>query len=187
MSNINSVIPIYANHIEAENAVKELHKSGFDMRKVSIVGMDYQNEEQVIGYYNTGERVGCWGKSGAFWGAIWGFLFGSALIFIPGLGPILVAGPLVGALIGALEGAVITGGLSALGAALYSIGIPRDSIIQYEILLKSNKFLLIVHGTVEEVKKAYEILEATKVEAIASYMSQEILEENNSIKFMGTV
>jgi uncharacterized membrane protein len=167
----NSVIAIYGNHTAAEEAVKELHKSGFDMKKTSIVGKDYQSEEQVIGYYNTGERVGYWGKSGAFWGAIWGFLFGSALIFIPGVGPILVAGPLVAALIGALEGAVITGGLSALGAALYSIGIPENSIIQYETSLKSDKFLLIVHGTIEEVKRAYEILETTKVEDTASYMA----------------
>jgi len=168
----NSVIVIYGTHAAAEEAVKELHKSGFDMKKLSIVGKVYHSEEQVIGYYNTGERVGYWGKSGAFWGAIWGFFFGSALLFVPGVGPILVGGPLVGALIGALQGAVITGGLSAIGAALYSLGIPKDSIVKYETSLKSDKFLLIVHGTIEEVKRAHEILEATQVEETASYKAQ---------------
>jgi hypothetical protein len=143
------------------------------MKKASIVGKDYHSEEQVIGYYNTGDRVGYWGKLGAFWGAIWGFLFGSAMIFIPGVGPILVAGPLVGALVGALQGAVITAGLSVIGAALYSIGIPKDSIIQYETSLKSDKFLLIVHGSIEEVNMAHEILEATKVEETAKFISTE--------------
>ena len=51
---------------------------------------------------------------------------------IPGLGPVTVLGPLVGGLVGALGGAVVVGGLSALGAGLYSIGIPRDSIVEYE-------------------------------------------------------
>ena len=70
-------------------------------------------------------------------------------------------GPLVGWIVGALEGAVVVGGLSALGAALYSIGIPKDSIMQYETALKSDKFLVIAHGTADEVAKAKSILETS--------------------------
>jgi hypothetical protein len=66
-----------------------------------------------------------WGKLGAFWGGVWGLLFGSAMFLIPGVGPLLVAGPLVGWIVGALEGAVVVGGLSAMGAGLYSLGIPH--------------------------------------------------------------
>jgi hypothetical protein len=69
----------------------------------------------------------------------------------PGLGSILVAGPLVAWIVGALEGAVLVGGLSALGAGLYSIGIPKDSVVKYETALKSDKFLLMAHGTADEV------------------------------------
>ena len=64
-------------------------------------------------------------------------------------------------IIGALEGAVIIGGLSAIGAALYGMGIPKDSVLKYETSLKSNKFLLVAHGTGEEVGKARKILERT--------------------------
>jgi len=88
-----------------------------------------------------------WGKLGAFWGGLWGILFGAAFFWIPGIGPLVVAGPLVSAIVGALEGAVAVGGLSALGAGLYSIGIPKDSIIKYESSVKSDKFLLVVHGS----------------------------------------
>ena len=161
MSEKNSVVAIFNIHTEAEIAVKELQKAGIDMKKLSIVGKDYHSEEHVVGYYNTGDRVKYWGKLGAFWGGIWGFLFGSALFFIPGIGPIVVGGPLVAWIIGALEGAAIMGGLSAVGAALYSIGIPKDSIVKYETSLKSNKFLLVAHGTREEVEKAKTILETT--------------------------
>lgn len=158
----NSVIAIYNTHTEAEEGVKSLQKAGFDMKKLSIVGKDYHADEHVVGYYNTGDRVKYWGKLGAFWGGLWGFLFGSAFFFIPGIGPIVVGGPLVSWIIGALEGALVVSGMSALGAALYSIGIPKDSILKYETSLKANKFILVAHGTKDEVERAQKILETTK-------------------------
>ena len=158
MNTKSSVVAIYHSHDKAEAAVKELQKSGFSMKNLSIVGKDYHSEEQVVGYYNTGDRMAFWGKLGAFWGGLWGLLFGSAFFFIPGIGPLVVFGPLVGWIVGALEGAVVVGGLSALGAALFSVGIPKDSIIKYEKALKADKFLVIAHGTPEQVKTAHSIL-----------------------------
>jgi uncharacterized membrane protein len=162
MSETNSVVAIYETHSEAEEAVKELQRAGFDMKKMSIVGKDYHTDEHVVGYYNTGDRMKYWGKMGAFWGGIWGMLFGAAFFVIPGLGPILVAGPLVAWIIGALEGAVVVGGLSALGAGLYSIGIPKNSVVKYESALKSDKFLLLAHGTASEVANARDIIQTTR-------------------------
>ena len=162
MPGTNAVVAIYDSHTQAEAAVKELQKSGFDMKKLSIVGRDYHTEEQVVGYYNTGDRMKHWGKLGAFWGGIWGMLFGAAFFAIPGLGPVLVAGPLVAWIVGALEGAVVVGGLSALGAGLYSIGIPKDSVVKYEAALKSDKFLVLAHGTGDEVAKAKDIIQSTR-------------------------
>jgi hypothetical protein len=161
MSKENVGIAIFNTHGEAENAVKELQKSGFDMKKLSIVGKDYHTEEQVVAYYNAGDRMKYWGKLGAFWGGLWGILFGAAFFWIPGIGPLVVAGPLVSWIIGALEGAAIVGGMSAVGAALYSIGIPKDSVLKYETSLKANNFLLVAHGTGEETEKAKKILETT--------------------------
>jgi len=160
MSKGNVGIALFNTHGEAENAVKELQKSGFDMKKLSIVGKDYHTEQQVVGYYHTGDRMKYWGKMGAFWGGLWGILFGAAFFWIPGIGPLLVAGPLVSAILGGLEGAVAVGGLTALGAGLYSIGIPKDSIIRYESSIKSDKFLLVVHGSGDEVSKAKDILKS---------------------------
>src|SRR5208283_4625846 len=115
MSEANAAVAIYDSHSQAEEAVKELQKFGVDMKKLSIVGKDYHTDEQVVGYYNTGDRMKYWGKLGAFWGGLWGMLFGAAFFAIPGVGPVLVAGPLVTWIVGALEGAVVVGGLSALG------------------------------------------------------------------------
>jgi hypothetical protein len=162
MSEQNSVVAVYKTHAEAEEAVKQLQRAGTDMHKLSVVGKDTHADEQVVGYYNAGDRMKYWGKTGAFWGGFWGLLFGSAFFAIPGIGPILAAGPVVAWIVGALEGAVLVGGLSALGAGLYSIGIPKDSVIQYELAIKTDKFLLLVHGTASEVEKARGILAGTQ-------------------------
>ena len=160
MSEKNLVVSVFNSHPEAEAAIKELQKAGFDMQKLSVVGKDYQTDEHVVGCSDTGDRVKYWGKLGAFWGRLMGLFFGSAFFFIPGIGPLVVGGPLVTWIIGALEGAAIVGGLNAFGAALYSMGIPKDSILKYETSLKSDKFLLIAHGTLEEVERAKNIIEA---------------------------
>jgi hypothetical protein len=166
----NGVIAVYASHTEAEEAVKTLQHAGFDMKSLSIVGRDYHTEEHVVGYYNAGDRMQYWGKMGAFWGGIWGFLVGSAFFFVPGVGPILVAGPLVGWIVGALEGAVVFGGLSAIGAGLMSLGIPKDSVLQYETAMKAGKFVVIAHSTVEEAVRARNILEQTTAESIDDHV-----------------
>lgn len=162
MANTNSVVAIYETHEQAERAVKELQQAGIDMKSLSIAAKDTHTDEQVVGYYTTGDRMKHWGKVGAFWGWIWGLLFGSALFAIPGLGPILVAGPIVAWIIAALEGAVVVGGVSALGAGLVSIGIPKDSVLKYELALKTDKFLLIAHGTPDAVDKAKDVIAGTK-------------------------
>ena len=169
MAESSAVVAIYNSHTEAEASIKELQRSGFDMKKLSIVGKDYHTEEHVVGYYNAGDRMKFWGRLGAFWGGFWGLLFGSAFFMIPGIGPVVAFGPLVGWIVAALEGAVVVGGVSALGAGLFSIGIPKDSIVKYETALKSDKFLVITHGTVNEVAKAKSILETTGAVEVAHH------------------
>src|ERR1700722_15607038 len=158
MSNVESVVAVYHTHSQAEDAVKQLQRAGVAMRSLSIVAKDTHTDEQVVGYYNVGDRMKRGGKTGVFWGGFWGLLFGSAFFAIPGIGPLLVAGPLVAWIVGALEGAVVVGGLSAVGAGLYSIGIPKDSIVEYETALKTDKFLLVVHAGAAEVDKAKNIV-----------------------------
>jgi len=166
MNENNAVVAIYKSHVEAETAVKELQQSGFDMKKLSIVGRDYHTDENVVGYYTAGDRMKYWGGLGAFWGWIMGLFFGSALFVIPGVGPLLVAGPLAGWIIGALGEAVVVGGVSALGAGLYSVGIPKNSVLKYDTAIKSGKFVIIAHGTAQDAARAREIISSTSPEAV---------------------
>jgi uncharacterized membrane protein len=172
MSIQNSVVAVYPTHTEADEAVKELQRGGVDMHKLSIVGKGYHTDEQAVGYYNAGDRMKYWGKVGAFWGGFWGLLFGSAFFMIPGLGPILAAGPIVAWIVAGLEGAVEVGALGALGAGLFSIGIPKDSIVKYEAALKTDQFLLIAHGTAAEVAKAKDIIETTRPAQLALHSGE---------------
>jgi len=167
MTDRNSVVAIYDTHEQAEQAVKCLQEAGIDMKTLSIAAKGQHTDEHVVGYYNTGDRMKHWGKVGAFWGGFWGLLFGSAVFAIPGIGPILVAGPLVAWIVAGLEGAVVIGGVGAIGGGLASIGIPKDSILQYELALKTDKFLLIVHGAPESIVKAKDIIEGTKPSSCA--------------------
>lgn len=155
-----TAVAVYATHDEAESVVRELQAAGFDMTKLSIMGKDFHTEEHVVGYYNTGDRMKSWGSSGAFWGGLWGLMFGGAFL-IPGIGPILMAGPLVAAIVSTLEGAAIVGGLSALGAALVSVGIPKNTALAYESVISGGKFVLIVHGNPAEISRAKALLELT--------------------------
>jgi len=86
-------------------------------------------------------------------------LLGSAFYFIPGIGPVIVFGPLVSWIVRALEGAVMVRGLSALGAGLHSIGVLKNNIMEYEKTLKSDKFIVIAHGKPDDLAKAKRIFE----------------------------
>ncbi len=167
MSNPDSEFFVFDNHAAAEDAIRTLGQSGFDMKKLSLVGKGYHSEEKPMGFYTAGDRIKAWGGSGAFWGGIWGMLLAPAVFVLPGLGVVGMAGPIVAALVGALEGAVVVGGLSALGAALTQIGVPKDQVIKYEAALKVDKYLLVVHGSAEDQEKARSVLAMAKTTVAA--------------------
>ena len=170
MDDTNAVVAVFDTHPEADEAVRELQKSGFDMKKLSVVGKDYHTEEHVVGYYNAGDRMKHWGKLGAFWGGLWGLLFGAAFFWVPGIGPVLIGGPLVAWIIAALEGAVVVGGLSAIGAGLFSVGIPKDSIVIYESAVKAGKYVVVAHGTAQDVAKARDIMSTLKPSGLTDHV-----------------
>jgi hypothetical protein len=126
MAELSAVIAVFDDHQAAEVAVKKLADAGIDIKNLSVVGKGFHTDEHVVGFYNAGDRIKFWGKRGAFWGGLWGWLFGGIFMFIPVVGHVVMLGYFAAAALAAIEGAVVVGGVSALGAALYSIGIPKD-------------------------------------------------------------
>ena len=168
MTKNNAIVAVFNGHQDAEDAIRKLSDSGLDIKHFSIVGKGYHTEETVVGLYNTGDRVKFWGQNGAIWGGLWSLFFGGILVTVPVVGPVMVLGHLAAMVFAAVEGAVVVGGLSALGAAIFSIGIPKDSVIQYEDALKADGFLIVAHGPVEVMARAKEILatmEPTQLDA----------------------
>ena len=172
MTNNNSIVAIYPSPMAVETAIKKLQEDGFEMKKLSIIGRDYHTDEHVVGYYNTGDRIKVWGKTGAFWGGLCGLLSGSALFCIPGLGPLIMAGPLVGWFAGTLEGSLVVDGMSSIGAVFYSLNIPTDSILRYEKALKTGKFVLLIHGSMDDTINAKKILDSTEPETLEHHFSK---------------
>lgn len=163
----------FEEHASAEDAIKKLARAGFDMRSLSIVGKAYHTEEKVIGFYNVNDRIQFWGSRGAYWGGLWGLFFGGLFLTVPIVGPVIVLGYLATAAISAVEGAVVVGGLSALGAALYGVGIPKDSVVRYETAIKADGFLVMVHGSASEMIRARAILTSVGASTVESHPTTE--------------
>ena len=166
-------VAVYDLHTQAETAVKALQRAGFDMKRISIIGRDYHTEEHVVGFLNAGDRAKVLGKLGAFWGGLMGVLFGSALMFVPVLGHVIILGPLAAIVFGGLQGAVLVGGASALVGALMAVGIPKDSVLRYETALKADKFMLVVHGDAQEINRAHELLKTSGVVSFDHHRTQD--------------
>lgn len=154
----DATVAVLADHTAAEAAIRKLADGGLPIEHFSIIGKGYHTEEKVIGFYNTGDSIKFWGGNGAIWGGLWGLFLGGLFVTVPMVGPVMVLGHFAGMVYAALEGAVVVGGLSALGAALFSLGIPKDSIIQYEEALKADRFLIVAHGPADEIARAKAIL-----------------------------
>lgn len=169
MTNTDSAIAVFADHASAELAVKKLTAGGLAMKSISIVGKGYHTEEKVVGFYNIGDRVTFWGSRGALWGALWGLFFGGVFLTTPVTGPIVALGFIASALIAALEGAVVVGGLTALGVALASLGVPKNSVIEYETAIAADRFLVMAHGTASEIAAARAILQAENAMQIETH------------------
>jgi hypothetical protein len=155
----DAVIAVFADRDGAEAAVKKLAGNGFDMKQISVVGKGCHSEDKVVGFYNAGDRIKFWGKRGAFWGGLWGLFFGGLFMTIPVVGHVIVLGYLAATVISGIESAIVVGGLSALGAALYSTGIPKDSVIEYESAVKADGFLVMAHGPAAEMARAKALLD----------------------------
>jgi hypothetical protein len=156
------VVAVHDTNSGAEAAVKALGRAGFDLKTVSIVGKGCHCEEQAHGFYTFGDRLRVWGATGGFWGAAWALLLGSAVFVMPPLGIVAAAGPVTLVLAATLESAVVVGGVSALCAALVGLGTPHEQAIKYESEVASNRYLVIVHGSLGDADRARHILASAK-------------------------
>ena len=161
MSHEHSVVGIYAHIDLAESAVRKLGEGGFPIESVSIIAKDLGSEKKVHGFVTSCDVAKASARTGAWVGGIFGLLVGAAFVWVPGVGPLVVAGSLTAALAGGLEGAVAGAAFSGILGWLTSLGISKEHILKYEESVTAGKYLVIAHGSAEEVTKARQLLEGT--------------------------
>jgi hypothetical protein len=162
----NAAVAVYSNHELAEKAVKKLTDANIPIKEISIIGRGFHTDEKAIGFYNMGDRMKIWGGNGAFWGAMWGLLAGGLFMTAPIIGPVVIVGSFAAMVLGAVEGAIVVGSASALAAALTSIGIPKNTVLQYEQAIEADGFVVLVQGTAEETERARSILNTSNAKQV---------------------
>jgi hypothetical protein len=139
------------------------------MHNLSIVGRDFQVTEEPIGFVSCSDYAEAGAMTGAWFGGLFGLLLGAAFLILPGVGPVVVAGPLAAAVVAGMEGALAGTALGSLAGALVGWGVPKERALTYETQVKGGKFLVVVHGTEEVVARARSMLVPQTAEHIEVY------------------
>jgi hypothetical protein len=149
-----AVIAVFPGIDSAERAVRKLAEDGFPIDRVSIVGKDMQSEIRINGFVSTRDVLLPSAATGAWMGGLFGLLTGIALLFIPGVGPLIVLGPLAAGAVSAAEGALLGG---AVGALLGHF-VAKEHLPKYEELVRTGSYLVVVHGDEADVARAQQLL-----------------------------
>jgi hypothetical protein len=156
-----SIEAIYDAHSAALQTVREFERSGFEKTNVSVVNMVYQSDGPVTGCYaNQLGRLKSWGRLGVFWNELWSSLSGGDVFVVPGIGPVMLVGPIVDTYLATLQTA---GGANPnlLETAIHGLGIPKDRAHLCEVAIRTRKTLLLISGTADELTKAKALLGTT--------------------------
>ncbi len=158
---------IFANRAAAERAVDQLTGAGFSHQDVSVLMSDKEGSKDFATEKNTkapeGTATGV-GVGGVVGGTL-GLLAGIGALAIPGVGPLIAAGPIMGA----LAGLGVGGAVGGLVGALVGMGIPEYEAKRYEGRVKDGGILVSVHcDSSDEVSRAKDVLKQAGGEDIAS-------------------
>jgi len=162
-----AVFGIYHNRDQAERSVDRLLAAGFSNDDISVLLPDNQGSKDFAHEKNTkapeGTATGV--TTGGAIGGTLGLLAGIGMLAIPGLGPFIAAGPIMGA----LAGLGVGGAVGGLIGALVGMGIPEYEAKRYEGRIKEGGVLLSVHcDTSDEITRAKELLKETGAQDISS-------------------
>jgi len=148
-------VGVFDSEDKAVRVIEKLIEEDFPADRLSLLRKTGGMGDDMLGlaYTNTAERVKAWGEHGVVWGALWGLLAGATGLFVlPGIGPLLAAGPVVEALGGAIAGAAVSGGamagaaaLSQLASALHRIGIPKPDVDKIRTAIEAGNYVVILH------------------------------------------
>jgi uncharacterized membrane protein len=167
------LVAVFDDEAKAQRAVEKLNEKGFAMDMLSVLGRAHPSGDDVLGIYYTsmGAQMEAWAKQGALWGALWGMLTGAAAMFVlPGVGPVLAAGPIVQAMISVLGGGVVgaaAGGAAMTGAAaathlatiMHRMGIPHEELERLHRAIEEGHYVLLLREASTQLQPWKTVLE----------------------------
>jgi hypothetical protein len=166
----------FPNAEQADRAVRRLADADYPLDRASVLGKAQSSGDDPLGIYypNAGERMKGWGSMGALWGGLWGVLSGAAGMFlVPGVGPVVAAGPIVNAITGGVAGAGLAGGamtgaaaLSHVATAAHRMGVPEERLQDIHDAVDAGEVLVMLIADREDMPRWTEALEeagATRV------------------------
>jgi uncharacterized membrane protein len=163
------VVGVFNTPDQAEQTVQQLIEAGVTPEHISVIARDFETKNQVTGFLTTGDVARGMAGTGAWVGGLFGLLAGgTAMLWAPVVGPLVVLGPLVTTALGALQGGVVGG----LMGAILGKGLEKERILKYERDVQAGKLLVVVHGTPEELEKVRTIMNASDGEDVAIYQEQ---------------
>jgi hypothetical protein len=174
-----AVFGLVDSEVQAERIVANLKVAGFSNNDISVLFPDKSGTRDFAHEQHTKapEGAAAGAGTGGVLGGVFGWLVGIGSLAIPGVGPLIAAGPIMAALAGAGVGAAV-GGLSG---ALIGLGIPEYEAKQYEGKIKQGNILISVHSEdSDEVKRAKEIFERGGAHDISSTGEESVSDKDRT-------
>ncbi|HZG69898.1 MAG TPA: general stress protein [Chondromyces sp.] len=136
------IVGVYNTQDEAIAAIEDLKRQGYASEDISVLSKNEEQVDYVAEQTDTKAEEGAatGAATGGLLGGLTGVLAGAGALAIPGIGPIVAAGPIAAGLTGAAAGA----GAGGLAGALIGMGIPEDDAETYESYVKEGKILVLV-------------------------------------------
>ena len=150
-----NTVALFADSLQLQRALQTLHQAGFQLGQLSVIGKNQHHEINVTGVVDSGSGNRYWGRFGGLAGSLWRPRGGSALLLFPGIGQVVIFGPLVNTLGSALAAA----GSAALGSALAAYGLPQDCALRYDNAIREGRLAVVAHGNAVETGAARLLLE----------------------------
>ncbi|MFK2826084.1 general stress protein [Bacillus sp. B190/17] len=140
--NEKQIVGVYDTQMDAVEAIEDLKRKGYRTDEISVISKDREDVEYVEDTTDTKAEEGAaaGAATGGILGGLAGVAAGAGALAIPGIGPIIAAGPIVAGLTGAAAGA----GVGGLTGALIGMGIPEEDAERYNEYVKEGKMLVLV-------------------------------------------
>ncbi|MGI8587493.1 MAG: DUF2382 domain-containing protein [Chloroflexia bacterium] len=167
-----TVVGVFNDQARAERAIEDLKAAGYSPADIGILMQNKEGAADLAASTGTkaGEGAATGATAGGLLGALGGLLVGLGALAIPGIGPVLAAGPLAAALGtvvgGTATGAILGAGVGALAGALVGLGIPEDEAKVYEDRFRQGRILVTVKSGADRYVEAQQILRNAGAEQI---------------------